>query len=63
MEWFSCIDRDNLIDLIIFIIYNSKMRGPINATATNPITNEQFSSILVKTIRRPHLIKIPAFIF
>jgi uncharacterized protein (TIGR01777 family) len=59
----SWIDRDDLIDLIIFIISNDKICGPINATSPNPITNEQFSSILAKTIRRPHLFQIPAFIF
>jgi uncharacterized protein len=62
-QWLSWIDRDDLIDLILHIISNSKICGPINATAPNPVTNAQFSSALAKTIKRPFLLKVPAFIF
>jgi hypothetical protein len=61
-QWFSWIDRDDLIDLIIFIISNFKIRGPVNATAPYPVTNAQFSLILAKTLKRPCIFKIPAFV-
>jgi len=61
-QWFSWIDRDDLIDLILFIISNTQISGPINATAPNPITNKDFSLALAKVINRPCLIKTPEFI-
>jgi uncharacterized protein len=61
-QWFSWIDRDDLIDLILFIISNTQIYGPINATAPNPVTNKDFSLALAKAINRPCLIKTPAFL-
>lgn len=61
-QWFSWIDRDDLIDLILFIISNTQISGPINATAPNPVTNKDFSLALAKVINRPCLIKTPEFI-
>jgi hypothetical protein len=61
-QWFSWIDRDDLIDLILFIISNTQIYGPINATAPNPVTNKDFSLALAKAINRPCLIKTPEFI-
>jgi uncharacterized protein (TIGR01777 family) len=61
-QWFSWIDRDDLIDLILFTISNTQIYGPINATAPNPVTNKDFSLALAKAINRPCLIKTPEFI-
>ena len=61
-QWFSWIDRDDLIDLILFIISNTQISGPINATAPNPVTNKDFSLALAKVINRPCLIKTPEFV-
>lgn len=58
-QWFSWIDRDDLIDLILFTISNTQIFGPINATAPNPVTNKDFSLALAKVINRPYLIKTP----
>ncbi len=61
-QWFSWIDRDDLIDLILFTISNTQIFGPINATAPNPVTNKDFSLALAKVINRPCLIKTPEFV-
>ncbi len=61
-QWISWIDRDDLIELIIFIIFNSKIYGPVNATAPNPVTNAEFSLSFARTIGRPCIFKIPSFI-
>lgn len=61
-QWLSWIDRDDLIDLILFIIANPKISGPVNATAPYPITNREFSFALAKSIKRPCLFKMPDFI-
>lgn len=62
-QWFSWIDRDDLINLILFVISNNEIHGPVNATAPCPVTNKDFSLKLAKVINRPCFFKIPGFVF
>lgn len=61
-QWLSWIDRDDLIKLILFIIHQQNIDGPVNATSPNPITNKEFSLALAKSLHRPCFLKTPAFI-
>ncbi len=61
-QWLSWIARDDLIDLILFIIDHNDMHGAINATAPNPIKNRDFSLELAKNINRPCFFKTPGWI-
>lgn len=58
-QWISWIDRDDLITLILFIINNPNICGPINATAPNPIRNKEFSLSLAKRLKRLCMIRAP----
>lgn len=62
-QWFSWIDRDDLINLISFLILNTQIDGPVNATAPYPVTNRTFSLALAKAIHRPCFLKMPRIIF
>lgn len=62
-QWFSWIDLDDLIDLILFCISNPEIHGSINAAAPTPVTNKDFSLKLAKAINRPCFLKTPAFFF
>jgi len=42
-QWLSWIDREDLIDLILFAIGNPSLSGAINATTPNPVRNERFA--------------------
>lgn len=59
-QWLSWIDREDLINLILFIISHTQIQGPINATAPTPVSNQDFSLTLAKAIQRPCLLKMPA---
>lgn len=59
-QWLSWIDRDDLINLMIFIINQPKLAGPLNATAPNPSTNKDFSESLAAALHRPCYFKSPA---
>lgn len=61
MQWFSWIHRDDLIRLIVHIINNNHLHGPINATAPQPVTNKVFSKALGRAMGRPAIIPLPAF--
>lgn len=59
-QWFSWIHRDDLIELIIYALKNSEVTGAINATAPQPVTNEDFTIALSKAIKRPAFLPAPA---
>jgi uncharacterized protein (TIGR01777 family) len=62
-QWLSWIDRDDLINLILFIIAQPNIDGPVNATAPTPITNQEFSLALAAALNRPCFLKTPDFVF
>ncbi len=59
-QWFSWIDRDDLIKLIFFIIDHADIHGPVNATAPYPVTNKEFTACLARAVQRPALLPAPA---
>jgi len=59
-QWFSWIDRDDVIGLILHVIMTPTMTGPVNATAPNPVSNLVFAKTLADILRRPCLLSTPA---
>lgn len=62
-QWLSWIHIDDLVQLFDFCITNESITGPLNATAPQPVTNDQFGRTLGKELHRPHIFPVPAFIF
>ena len=60
-QWFSWIHRDDLVRLIIHLINDENIYGPVNATAPNPVTNATFTKALGRAMKRPTLLPLPAF--
>ena len=58
MSWISLPDA---VAAILFLIDNPNIKGPINLTSPNPVTNAQFTSTLANHLRRPALLTVPAF--
>jgi uncharacterized protein len=58
MSW---IALEDLVRIIIFALENENLRGAYNATAPNPVTNEEFVKTLGKVINRPTILPTPAF--
>lgn len=58
MSWIHIEDVCRLID---FCIENDDMEGPVNATAPQPVTNDEFGRTLAKVMGRPYLFPVPAF--
>lgn len=61
-QWMSWIHMNDLIGIILHIINNKNIKGAVNGTAPNPVTNNVFSSILGRVLRRPALMPAPAFV-
>ncbi len=58
-QWTSWIHIDDVISLILFALANAAVRGPINATSPNPVTNREFTQELAAAIHRPAIFPVP----
>ena len=60
-QWMSWIHIDDLVALILFAISNPAVRGPVNAVASQPVTNAEFTQELAKALHRPAIFPVPEF--
>ena len=58
-QFMSWIDLDDLVGLILHLLYDDSLRGPVNATSPHPVTNATFVSALGRTLGRPTIVPIP----
>jgi uncharacterized protein (TIGR01777 family) len=58
-QWWSWITLHDLIRAITFML-ESDISGPVNLTAPNPVTNQEFTSALARALHRPALFPAPA---
>jgi len=61
-QWMSWIHIDDLIGIILHVINNKDIKGAVNGTAPNPVTNKVFSSTLARVLKRPAFFPMPAFV-
>lgn len=59
-QWWSWITLHDVIRAIIFALENP-ISGPINITAPNPVTNQEFTSALARAMHRPAVFPVPVF--
>ena len=58
-QWWSWITLHDQIRAIVFALENP-ISGPVNLTAPNPVTNQEFTSALARAMHRPALFPAPA---
>ena len=58
-QWWSWITLHDQIRAIVFALENP-ISGPVNVTAPNPVTNQEFTSALARAMHRPALFPAPA---
>ena len=59
-QWWSWITLHDQIRAMLFLL-NSKIDGPVNLTAPNPVTNQEFTAALAHAMKRPAFFPAPAF--
>ena len=60
-QWVSWIDREDLIDEILWSLDHESVRGVYNSTAPEPVRNRDFAKQLGRAMRRPSILPAPAF--
>lgn len=60
-QWMSWIARTDAIAALRHAIAADIVRGPINVTSPNPVTQAEFVAVLGRVLRRPTLAPVPAF--
>jgi uncharacterized protein (TIGR01777 family) len=60
-QWMSWVTLQETVSIIQFAIATSGLTGPVNTVTPNPVRNNEFTSVLAKTLRRPALFPAPAF--
>jgi len=60
-QWMSWIALDDLLDVILHAIADESLNGPVNAVAPHPVTNEEWTEMLAKVLRRPAVLPMPGF--
>jgi uncharacterized protein len=59
-QWMSWIHVDDVVSLILFAM-ESALRGSVNATAPEPVTNDEFTRRLASALHRPAIFPVPTF--
>jgi uncharacterized protein (TIGR01777 family) len=61
-QYWPWIHRADWVALAAFLLTHPEASGPVNATAPEPVTNEEFSRTLARVLGRPCLFRAPAFV-
>ena len=59
-QWMSWIHMTDLLQLIQFVCDHKTITGAINATAPNPVRNQDFTRCLGQVLKRPTIFPMPA---
>lgn len=59
-QWMAWIHLDDAVAMVLAAMDNDALIGPVNAAAPEPVTQQQFTKTLGKTLHRPVFLKVPA---
>ncbi len=60
-QFLSWIHVHDWVEMVKWALAEQAIAGPLNATAPNPVTNEEFARTLGRVLNRPSWLKAPAF--
>ena len=58
-QWMSWIHLDDLVSIIMYCIEHNNLSGAINGTSPYPVTNQDFTKVLGKVLKRPTIVPMP----
>jgi uncharacterized protein len=60
-QWWSWIHIEDWVTMTLWVLAQPDLSGPINLTAPNPVRNAEFARMLGRTLKRPAIVRTPAF--
>lgn len=60
-QWFSWVDRDDVLRAVQWALTNKDVRGVYNVTSPEPVRNREFAKTLGRVMHRPSFMPAPAF--
>lgn len=60
-QWMSWIHINDLVAMILWLLFESTVRGVFNAVSPYPVRNAEFTKALAEAIHRPAFFPVPAF--
>jgi uncharacterized protein (TIGR01777 family) len=61
-QWMSWITLDDEVRAIVHALESPRLRGPVNSTAPEPITNQELTDALASALGRWAVFPVPAFV-
>jgi uncharacterized protein len=58
-QWFPWIHLDDIVGCFRYVLANDTIKGPVNGTAPNPVTNAEFTDQLAHAMHRPSFLWVP----
>lgn len=59
-QWLSWVSLDDAVFAALHAIHCEDVRGPVNVTAPEPVTNATFTATLARVLGRPAVLPVPA---
>jgi uncharacterized protein len=59
-QYVPWVHRDDVVGATMFALDNESVRGPVNVTAPEPVTNRELSRTLGRVLHRPAFAPVPA---
>jgi hypothetical protein len=60
-QYMSWVSLQDLIKMLLFLMTEKHLSGPVNLVAPNPVTNLAFTKALGRALKRPTIAPLPAF--
>jgi uncharacterized protein len=60
-QWMSWVALADAVGAVLFALDRTDIRGPLNVTAPNPVTNGEFTRALGRQLGRPAFLAVPSF--
>jgi len=60
-QWMSWVALEDVVRVVRFAIENEAVRGAVNVTAPQPVTNAEFTQELARAMHRPAFFTVPPF--
>jgi uncharacterized protein len=61
-QYMSWIAIDDLVGIVLHVMNDPSIQGPVNTVSPDPVTNYTFTKVLGRVLSRPTIFPLPAFI-